>query len=104
MKQLLDAVLELVGLFLADVFEPRPVVAQRRIRHGGLELAVADAVELEHEEQEMRRGGCEPLLHVGIEFRAHRVYRVAGVDQTGKRGEPPEEIVETLETLDRLRE
>ena len=42
-EQLLDAVLELIGLLLADVLEPRPVVAERRIGHRGLELGVVDA-------------------------------------------------------------
>ena len=42
-KQLLDAVLELVGLLLADVLDPGPVMAERRIGHGGSQHAVVDA-------------------------------------------------------------
>ena len=54
MEQLLDAVLELVGLVLADVLEPRPVMAERRIGHRRLEHGVVDPVELEREEQQMQ--------------------------------------------------
>jgi hypothetical protein len=49
-EQLLDAIFELIRLVLAHVFEPRPVMAERRLPHGGFELGVVDPVELEHEE------------------------------------------------------
>ena len=98
-EELLDAVLELIGLFLADVLEPRPVMAERRVRHRGFELGVVDPVELEREEQQMRRGRRQPLLHVAIEFRARRIDRVAGMHEPGERGEPAEEIVEPLIAL-----
>ena len=104
MEELLDAVLELVGLVLADVLEPGPVVAERGIRHRGFEFLVVDPVELEHEEQEMRGGGREALLHVAVKFRARRIDRVAGMDEPRIGGEPPEQVVEPLEALDRLRE
>ena len=94
MEQLLDAVLELVGLLLADVLEPRPVMAERRIGHRGFELAVVDAVEFEREEQEVHRDRGDALLHVAVEFRARRIDRVAGMDQPGKGDEPAEQIVE----------
>src|SRR5262249_55998431 len=70
MKELLDAVLELIGLVLADVFDPRPVMRQHPILHGGFELGVVEAIELEREEQEMRGGGGDALLHVSVEFPA----------------------------------
>ena len=54
MEQLLDAVLELIRLLLADVLDPRPVVAEHGIGHRGLEPGVVDAIELELEEQEMQ--------------------------------------------------
>ena len=99
MEQLLDAVFELIRLVLADVFEPRPVVPERRLLHGGLELGVIDAVELEHEEQEMRGRRRDALLHVGVELRAGGIDGVARMHETGKRNEPAEKIVERLVAL-----
>ena len=55
-KQLLDPVFELIGLLLAHVLDPGPVVAERRIGHGAFERRIVDAVELEREEQQMQRG------------------------------------------------
>ena len=104
MEQLLDAILELVGLLLADVLEPRPVMAERGIGHRGVEHRVVDAVELEREEQQMRRGRGDALLHVAVEFRAHRIGGVAGVDEAGIGHEPADEIVDLLVALDRLGE
>ena len=82
-EQLLDPVLELIGLFLAHVLDPGPVMAERGIGHGGLERGVVDAVELEREEQEMQRGGGDALLHVAVELGAHRIGGVAGIEQRG---------------------
>src|SRR5262249_36936608 len=48
-EQLLDAILELIRLLLANVFEPRAIMPQRRLLHGGFELCILDAIELEHE-------------------------------------------------------
>ncbi len=53
-EQLLDAVLELVGLFLAQILDPRPVMAERRVGHRGFERGIVDAVQFEREEQQMR--------------------------------------------------
>ena len=104
MEQLLDAVLELVGLLLADVLEPGPVMAERRIGHRRVELRVVDAVELEREEQEMRRRVGDALLHVAIEFRARGIDRVAGMDEPGIGDQPPEQVVELLVARHRLRQ
>ena len=82
-EQLLDAILELIGLVLADVLEPRPVVAERGIGHRGFELGVVDAVELEREEQQMRGGRRDALLHVAVELRARGIDGVAGMDEPG---------------------
>ncbi len=103
-KELLDAVLELIGLVLADVFDPRPVVRQRPILHGGFELGVVEAIELEREEQEVRGGGGDALLHVGVEFRAGGIDGVAGVEEAGIGREAAEKIVERLVALHRRRE
>jgi hypothetical protein len=76
-EQLLDAILELVGLVLTDVFDPRPVVAECRIGHRGFEQLVVDAIEFEYEEQQMRGGRRNALLHVAVEFSDHRIGGVA---------------------------
>ena len=54
MEKLFDPVFKLVGLFLAHVFDPGPVMAERGIAHRGLELRIVDAVEFEREEQKMQ--------------------------------------------------
>ena len=95
-KQLLDAIFELIGLVAAHVLEPRPVMAERRIGHGGLQQRIVDAVEFEREEQKMRGRRRQPLLHVAIKFRARRIDRVAGMHEAGVGREPPHAIVERL--------
>ena len=104
MKELLDTILELIGLVLADVFDPRPVVRQRRILHGGFELGVIEPIELEREEQKMRGCRRDALLHVGVEFRARRIDGVAGVEEAGIGREPAEKIIERFVALHRRRE
>ncbi len=101
-EQLLDAILELIGLLLADVLEPGPVMTERGILHGRVELGIVDAVELEHEEQQVR--GCcgDPLLHVGIELGALGIDGVPGMDQAGEGHQPAKKLVERFVALDRL--
>ena len=103
-EQLLDAILELIRLVLADVLNPRPVVPERRVRHRGFELLVVEPVELELEEQQMDRRRRDPLLHVAVEFRARRIDRVAGMHEARERTDPSKQIVERLVALHRLGE
>jgi len=98
-EELLDAILELIGLVLADILQPRPIMPERRLLHGGFELGIVDTIELEHEKQKMRGGGGDALLHVGVEFCARGVDGVAGMDEAGIRNEPTEKIVERFVTL-----
>ena len=104
MKELLDAVLELVGLVLADVLEPRPVMAEHGVGHRGLELGVVEPVQFEFEKQQVRIDRGDALLDVAIEFCALRIECVAGLNQTGERADPPKQIAERLVALDRLGE
>ena len=101
-EQLLDPILELVGLFLAHILDPRPVVAERRIGHRRVELFIVDAVELEREEQQMQRGGRDAFLHVAVELRTDRIGRIAGIEQRGIGDEPAEPVVDRLVALDRF--
>ncbi len=103
MEELLDTILELIGLLLANVLEPRSVVGELGLAHGGFEHGIVDAIELEHEEQEMRGRRCEAVLHIAIELGAGGIDRVAGMHEACKRGEPAQQIVELLIAHDRLR-
>src|SRR5260221_13343131 len=96
MKELLDAVLELIRLFLTDIFDPRPIMRQRVMLHGGLELGVVELIELESEEQEMRRGGRDALLHVGVEFAARGIGGIANVHYPRRGRERPAKIIDRL--------
>src|SRR5665647_2821392 len=77
-------------------------MAERGIGHGGVEHGIVDAVEFEGEEQQMQRGGGDALLHVAVEFGAHRIGGVAGIDQRGIGDEPAELVLDRLVALDRL--
>src|SRR4029079_3088528 len=63
MEQLLYSVLELIGLFLAHILTPAPVVPELRVGHGRLEQIVVEPVELEREEQELGGDGGDLLLY-----------------------------------------
>ena len=61
MEQLLDAILELIRLVLAQILDPRAIMPELRRLHRMLDRAIVNAVELEREEQQMRRGRGQPL-------------------------------------------
>ena len=103
-KQLLDAILELVRPIPAHVIEPRPVMAERGIGQRRFELRVVDAVELELEEQQVRRGRGHPLLHVAIKLGARRIDRIALMDEHRIGAEPPHAIADRLIAPHRLGE
>ena len=102
MEELLDAVLELIGLLLAHVLEPGPVMRERGVAHGRFQRGVVDAVQFEREEQHVDGGGGQPLLHVAVELGDHGVGGVAGVSERGIRDQPAELVVERLVAADRL--
>ena len=97
MEELLDAVLQLVGLLLADVLEPRPVMAERGIAHGDVEHGVVDPVQLQRKEKQVRAGIGDLLLDVAIELRADGIAGVAGMEQAGIGDDPPEQLLQRLE-------
>ena len=103
-KQLLDAIFELVRPIAAHVLEPRPVMAEHGIGQRRFELRVVDAVELELEEQQMRRGRGHALLHVAIKFGACRIDRVALMDEHRIGAEPAHAIADRLITPHRFAE
>ena len=103
MEELLDPVFELVGLFLAHVLDPGPVVAERGIAHRGLQLRVIDAVELEREKQKMQRGRRDALLDVAVELRARRIGGIAGIHQRCIGHQPAKPVVDRFIARDRFR-
>src|SRR5204862_6853966 len=54
-KQLLDAILELIGPVFAQVLDPWTIMAEFRTLHRLFDYSVIDAVELERKEQQMHR-------------------------------------------------
>ena len=104
MKQLLDAILELIRLVLAQILDPRPVMPKLRRLHRALDHGIVDAVELEPEEQQMYRSRRQPLGDVAIEFGNRRIDAVAGMNKAGIGAEPAGEIVDRLVAPDGLGE
>ena len=104
-EQLLDAILELVGLVLPQIEHPGPVVAEHRI---GVECPenqrVVDEVQFQREEQQMRAGVGHLLLDVAIELGALRVRRVAGIDEAGIGGDAADQFLQRLEVAQRFAE
>ena len=104
MKQLLDAILELIRLVLAQILDPRPVMGKLRRLHRALDHGIVDAVELQSKEQQMHRGGRQPLRDVAVELGDIRIDTVAGMDEAGIGAEPSGEIVDRLVAPDGLGE
>ena len=96
MEQLLYPVLELVGLFLAQILKPGPVVPELRVGHGSFEQIVVEPVELEREEQELGGDGGDLLLNVAEEFLPRRIRRVGGVEQARIRHDAPHAVAQCL--------
>ena len=103
-EQLLDLVGELVRLLLADVLEPRAIVAERRRRHRGLQRGVVDPVELELEKQEVARERRHLLVRVAVELRPGGVAGVAGVEERGVGHDAPDQVLKRLVGPHRLGE
>ena len=104
MKQLLDAIFELIRLVLAQILDPRTVMSEFRRLHGALDHGVLDAVEFESEEQQMHRGRCQPLGNIAVELGDGGIDAVAGMNEAGIGAEPAGKIVDRLVTPDRFGE
>ena len=101
-EQALEPLLELIGLLLAQVVEPRLVDGQRRHLHRRGEIGLDDLVELQLEEHEVGGDGGQLLLHVAVELGLGRVGGVGGVQQAGVRAEPAHHVAQRLVGLDGL--
>ena len=78
-----DPIFELVRFLLADILDPGPVMAERRIVHCPVEHVIVDPVEFERKEQKVRARRGDLLLDIAIEFRADRVAGIAGMEEAG---------------------
>ncbi len=103
MEKLLDAVFELVGLFLADVLDPGPIMGERGVGHGAFQHAVVDLVEFKGKEQQVRGRRGDAFLNIAKEFGADWIGRIAAIDETREGCDPANEIVDRLELADRCR-
>jgi hypothetical protein len=100
-EQLLDLVVELVGLGLAQFGEPRPVAAERRIgRKAPLDHRIVDAVEFQPQKNEAGRQIGQRLVHVAEELGAGRVLRVPHILQEGIGAEPAGDVVQRFDPAD----
>ena len=102
MEQLLDAILELIRLVLAQILDPRPIMAEFRRLHRAFDHGIVDAVEFEREEQQMRRCGGQPLGNVAVKLRNRGIDAVAGMNQAGIGSKAAGEIVDRLVAPDRF--
>ena len=85
MEQLLDAILELIRLVLAQILDPRTIMSEFGRLHGALDHGIVDAIEFEREEQQMHRRVGQPLGNVAIEFGDRGIDAVAGMNQARHR-------------------
>ncbi len=83
MEQLLDAVFELIRLVLAQILDPGPEIAKLGRLHRALDHIIVNAIELEAEKQQVRRGRRQPFRDVAIEFRFRWIDAVAGMHEAG---------------------
>ena len=96
-EQLLELVVELIGLLLAQILEPRTVMAELGFRHRRLELGIVEAVQLERKEQELRGDGGDLLLDVAEEFLPLGVGGIGGIEQARIGHDAAHDVVERLE-------
>ena len=87
-EELLEPRVELVRPILADVVEPGTIARQRAFGGEPVEESVREAVQLQREEQQMRRHRGDAILGIGHELGARRIGRVLGVEIAAHRRRP----------------
>ena len=95
-EQPLQPLLQLVGLLLAQVIEPRLVAGHGRRLQGGRQLRVVQAVDLQLEEQEIGGDGGQPLLDVAVEAGVLGIAAVRGIEQAGVGAELAQGVAQGL--------
>ena len=99
----LELLLELIGLLLAQIVEPRLVAGERRHLQGARQRRIVDLVELQLEEDEARGDGGDLLLDVAVELGVLGIGGVGGVEQAGVGAELAQRVAERLVGGDRCR-
>ncbi|MCY1222593.1 hypothetical protein D9M72_346910 [compost metagenome] len=100
-EKLLQLVVELIGLVHAQVGQPGPVVRGKRIVFQRLvEDRVIDPIELQREEQQMRRHVGELRLYVAIKLAVLGLGRVREIGEAGKGSDAAHDIFERFELPD----
>ena len=96
MEQLLDAILELIRLVLAQVLDPGPIMPELGRLHRTIDGGILNPIEFEREEQQVQRRRRQALGDVAIKFGDRRIDAVAGMNQAGIGPEPAGKIVDRL--------
>ena len=97
-EELLDPILQLIGLLAPHILDPGPVMGERGLVHGRLKQGVVDSVQLQGHENEVGGGVGDLFLGVAKKFCALGIGGVARVDQARIGHDTPDEILETLIT------
>ena len=104
-KELLDAVLELVRLVHAQVDDPRAVAAGLPVGlHGPVDDRVVDAVQFQFEEEQTGTGVGHLRLGVAVELGIRRICRVGEIGEAGIRHQAAHDVLQRLVLGDRRSE
>ena len=72
-EQLLQLVVKLIGPLLAQVLNPRPVVAEPRVLHGLFKRRIVNPVEFQFKEQQQGGNIRELGTHIAVKLAARRI-------------------------------
>ena len=95
-EELLELLVELVGLLLAQILEPRLETRELRVGDRIRKRCLVDLVELELDEDEVGRDARQLLRDVAIEFRTRRIALVRRVEQSRIRAELAHQVGKLL--------
>ncbi len=99
-KQLLDAVLQLIRLVLAQILDPRPVMCElRRVCIAFSITASSMRLSSSAKNNRCTEAVGQPFGDIAVEFRDRGIDAVAGMNQSGIGAEPAGEIVDRLIAL-----
>ena len=103
-EQFLQLVIKLIGLFHAQVGNPRPVMPKGRNFHGRFKCRIIDAVQLKLEEKQQCGNFGKFARHIAIELATLRVGGVADIIELRIGPDAADEIGQRLIILQRLRQ
>ncbi len=91
-EELLQLVVKLIGLFHAEVVEPRLVTGERRLAHGFRKGLVVNLVQFKLEEQKLARQFRQRVRDVAIELRTRRIGGVTDIMELRKGTDTADQI------------